>query len=89
MYTTEVIAQALRSGAQNTLGSISKHWAYQMAVMAPKGLIQMGKTVGGPFTHARNFISAAAFAGANGILPFGQIDDVKKRGTLYNYLDQE
>jgi hypothetical protein len=42
MFTTETIAQALRSGAQNTLGSISKHWAYQMAVMAPKGLIQMG-----------------------------------------------
>ena len=59
MYTTETIAQALKSGAQNTLGSISKHWAYQMAVMAPKGLIQMGKTVGGPFTHARNFSSGA------------------------------
>ena len=38
----------------------------------------MAKTILAPFTHARNFISAAAFAGANGILPFGQIDDVKK-----------
>ena len=27
--------------------------------MAPKGLIQAGKTVGGPFTHARNFTSGA------------------------------
>ena len=59
MYTTETIAAALQNGAANTLGSISKHWAYQMAVMAPKGLIQMGKTVGGPFTHARNFSSGA------------------------------
>ena len=71
MYTTEVIAQALRSGAQNTLGSISKHWAYQMAVMAPKGLIQMGKTVGGPFTHARNFTSGAVTTVALGNLSYG------------------
>ncbi len=28
--------------------------------MVPKGLIQAGKTVGGPFTHARNFSSGAA-----------------------------
>ena len=27
--------------------------------MVPKGLIQAGKTVGGPFTHARNFSSGA------------------------------
>ena len=27
--------------------------------MMPKGLIQAGKTVGGPFTHSRNFSSGA------------------------------
>ena len=37
----------------------------------------MAKTILAPFTHARNFISAAAFAGANGILPFGNVKDVK------------
>ena len=37
----------------------------------------MSKTILAPFTHARNFISATAFASANGILPFGNTKDVK------------
>ena len=37
----------------------------------------MSKTILAPFTHARNFISATAFAAANGILPFGNTKDVK------------
>jgi len=59
MYTTEKIAQGLIHGALNNLGSITKNIYYQAIVMAPKGLIQAGKTVGGPFTHARNFTSGA------------------------------
>ena len=51
---------------------------YQNLILYPKATAQMAKTILAPFTHARNFISAAAFAGANGILPFGAIDDVKK-----------
>jgi hypothetical protein len=41
----------------------------------------MAKTILAPFTHVRNFISATAFAGANGILPFGNIKDVKAAWT--------
>jgi hypothetical protein len=59
MFTTEKIAQGLIHGALNNLGSITKNIYYQAIVMAPKGLIQAGKTVGGPFTHARNFTSGA------------------------------
>jgi len=51
---------------------------YQNLVLYPKATSQMAKTILAPFTHARNFISAAAFAGANGLLPFGNINDVKK-----------
>ena len=50
---------------------------YQNLVLYPKGTSQMAKTILAPFTHARNFISAAAFAAANGIVPFGKLDDVK------------
>jgi len=57
MFTTEKIAQGLIHGALNNLGSITKNIYYQAIIMAPKGLIQAGKTVGGPFTHARNFTS--------------------------------
>ena len=59
MFTTKVIADGLTRGAANTMGSITKNIYYQYAVMVPKGLIQAGKTVGGPFTHARNFSSGA------------------------------
>ena len=51
---------------------------YNSLILYPKGLSQMSKTILAPFTHARNFISATAFAAANGHLPFGQIEDVKK-----------
>ena len=44
---------------------------YNSLILYPKGLSQMSKTILAPFTHARNFISATAFAAANGILPFG------------------
>ena len=59
MFTTKEIAEGLIKGSANTMGSITKNIVYQYAVMVPKGLIQAGKTVGGPFTHARNFSSGA------------------------------
>jgi len=54
---------------------------YNNLVLYPKGTSQMAKTILAPFTHVRNFISATAFAGANGIIPFGNIKDVKAAWT--------
>jgi hypothetical protein len=51
---------------------------YQNLVLYPKATSQMAKTILAPFTHARNFISAAAFAAANGFVPFGNTVDVKR-----------
>jgi hypothetical protein len=50
---------------------------YNNLILYPKGMSQMAKTILAPFTHARNFLSATAFAAANGILPFGNTKDVK------------
>ena len=47
-----------------TLGSI-----YSGLLLYPKPTSQMAKTILSPITHMRNFISAGAFAAANGILP--------------------
>ena len=47
-------------------------------MLYPKATSQMAKTILAPFTHARNFISAAAFAAANGFVPFGNTKDVKR-----------
>jgi len=41
---------------------------YRYGVLAPKGVSQVSKTILSALTHARNFISAGAFAAANGIL---------------------
>ena len=69
-------AQAFKQ-TQESGKSIPKQ-LYNSLILYPKGLSQMSKTILAPFTHARNFISATAFAAANGHLPFGNIDDVKK-----------
>ena len=42
---------------------------YESLVLYPKAASQLAKTVLSPITHARNFISAGAFATANGIIP--------------------
>tara|TARA_R110002073_G_scaffold303484_1_gene471814 strand:- start:50 stop:4417 length:4368 start_codon:yes stop_codon:yes gene_type:complete len=50
---------------------------YNNLILYPKGMSQMAKTILAPFTHVRNFLSASAFAAANGIMPFGNLKDVK------------
>ena len=42
---------------------------YHSLVLYPKGLSQIAKTILSPVTHLRNFVSAGAFAAANGIFP--------------------
>ena len=59
MFTTENIAQGLINGSKDALGPITKSALYQWGILIPKSLVQAGKTVGGPFTHARNFSSGA------------------------------
>jgi hypothetical protein len=51
---------------------------YQNLILYPKATSQMAKTILSPFTHARNFISAGAFAMANGIIPFSDPKAVKQ-----------
>ena len=43
-------------------------WFYRNLLLLPKGISQVAKTVLSIPTHLRNFFSAGAFAGANGIL---------------------
>ena len=43
-------------------------WFYRNLLLFPKGISQLSKTVLSIPTHLRNFFSAGAFAGANGVL---------------------
>jgi hypothetical protein len=51
---------------------------YANAILYPKATSQMAKTILAPFTHMRNFLSAGAFATANGIIPFADPTAVRK-----------
>ena len=51
---------------------------YQNLILYPKATSQMAKTILSPFTHARNFISAGAFAMANGMIPFADREAVRR-----------
>ena len=54
-----------RAGA--TLPEKGIMWGYRNLILFPKALSQIAKTVLSPVTHFRNFFSASAFSGANGI----------------------
>ena len=56
---------------------------YQNFILYPKATSQMAKTILSPFTHGRNFISAGAFAMANGMIPFADREAVR---MAYNAL---
>ena len=69
LYTTKAQAEALEGAAsginkKNSLGKL-----YNSLVLYPKATSQIAKTILSPVTHLRNFVSAGAFATANGIIP--------------------
>ena len=58
-FTTQNIADGLKHAADVSLSRKVMPMWYQIGVMIPKGMVQAGKTVFGPFTHTRNFASGA------------------------------
>ena len=52
--------------------------AYKTMILLPKAVSQVAKTILSPITHVRNFISAGAFASANGIFfpSYGNIKEL-------------
>ena len=76
LHTTEEIAEGFSNMAKiqdwlrgETGGQVSKTftWAYRNLFLTPKAGAQYAKTILSIPTHLRNFISASAFAAANGI----------------------
>ena len=69
MYAIDEIADALEETNKNLLGEGLTSQIYAGLVLYPKATSQMAKTILSPITHIRNFVSAGAFATANGIIP--------------------
>jgi hypothetical protein len=61
-YTSKPYADALNFSEKILFDKLAKDIVYQHFVLIPKGLTQISKTILGPFTHTRNFITQAEFA---------------------------
>ena len=73
-YARKGIAEALEAQGINSkgftlMGSEMLGDMYTGLLLYPKATSQIAKTILSPITHMRNFISAGAFAAANGIIP--------------------
>ena len=63
------VADAIEAASGIHQSTWADNAIYRNLVLLPKATSQMAKTILSPITHARNFVSAGAFAVANGLLP--------------------
>ena len=66
-YIKKTLYDPMFDVTSNILNRSDIGTAYKLAILLPKAGSQVAKTILSPVTHIRNFISAGAFAGANGI----------------------
>jgi len=78
LYTTGGMADALEKTSLTLDGAGTLGRLYESLVLYPKATSQIAKTILSPVTHMRNFVSAGAFAAANGILPFADKAAIKQ-----------
>jgi hypothetical protein len=70
--------EALENIKTSFLGDGMAAQLYQNLILYPKATSQLAKTVLGPVTHLRNFMSASMFAAANGMMPFANSESIKQ-----------
>ena len=95
LITSNGMAEALEKTSLTLKDKGTWESVYNNFVLYPKATSQIAKTILSPITHARNFISAGAFAAANGLLPLADPSAIKQaysalqvglRGTKGNEL---
>jgi len=69
LYAEKGVADAIEESAMLARDKGTLTQLYNSFILYPKATSQLAKTVLSPITHARNFISAGAFATANGLIP--------------------
>ena len=68
-YALKEVAEAIEIASGKAVTNLASNAIYRNLILFPKATSQMAKTILSPVTHARNFLSAGAFAVANGIIP--------------------
>ena len=76
-FSTPGMAEALEQVGTKIVDKGPIGQLYHSLLLYPKATSQIAKTILSPVTHMRNFISAGAFATANGIVPFADKDAIK------------
>lgn len=67
-YVDRITFEAMTEGTEIADKGLMRQ-IYNHLFLYPKATSQIAKTILSPLTHVRNFISAGAFAAANGIIP--------------------
>jgi hypothetical protein len=77
-YARPGVAEALEQTSITTQKTGFLTQVYNSLVLYPKATSQIAKTILSPVTHLRNFVSAGAFAAANGIIPAADLPAIKQ-----------
>ena len=88
-FTSEPFKDALNFSEKLITDDLAKSVLYQHLVLIPKGLTQISKTILGPFTHTRNFITSAQFALGTGNLYKNPIKMVKNFKQAFNTIQPQ
>ena len=76
-FATPGMADAMKQVGMGVADKQMVSQLYHSLLLYPKATSQIAKTILSPVTHMRNFISAGAFAAANGIVPFADKEAIK------------
>ena len=88
-FTSEGFAEALNFSEKLMTDGFAKNVIYQHLFLIPKGLTQISKTILGPFTHARNFITSAQFSLGTGNLFKNPVEMVRNFKQAFNTIQPQ
>ena len=88
-FTSDAYADALKFSERLITDDLAKNILYKHLFLVPKGLTQISKTILGPFTHSRNFITASQFSLANGNLFKNPVETLKRFKQAFNTIQPQ
>jgi hypothetical protein len=88
-FTSEGFKDALNFSERLITDGLAQNIIYQHMFLIPKGLTQISKTILGPFTHTRNFITSAQFSLGTGNLFKNPVEMVRNFKEAFNTIQPQ